>query len=233
MIKRPLLIITVGYITGILWGLYLRLSIVPIFFLFWGIYFILKNRQRKISAILKSKKFKLNIIIFIVFSTISNIQILYLENKHENLYKELEKVKIIGTVISQREETSYQFKYTLKVEEVNGSIEFKGTNLLLYTQKDVVLDYGDKINIVGEYEEAKKATNYKLFDYREYLKEKNVYGIVKAEEVKIIEKDNINSIFIFFNDIREKTKDNLKEIVGENSSIVIGILLRRCKRYSR
>lgn len=233
MIKRPLLTITVGYITGILWGLYLRLSIVPIFFLFGGIYFILKNRQSKISAILKSKNFKLNIIIFIVFSTISNFQTLYLENKHDTLYKDLEETKVIGTIISEKEETSYQLKYTLKVEEVNGSDKYKGTYLILYTEKENSFEYGDKIQVLGKYEKAKGATNYNLFDYKEYLKEKNIYGIIRAENIKVINKDNLNKILLFFNDIREKTKENLREIVGENSSIVIGILLRRCKRYQR
>ena len=94
-------------------------------------------------------------------------------------------------------------------------------------KKEENLEYGDKIHILGTYDEAKCATNYKLFDYKEYLKEKNVYGIVKADKVQVIEKDNLNNIFILLNNLREKIKINLKEIIGEEANVTIGILLRR------
>ncbi len=174
---RPLAVITVGYITGIIWGLYLNISIVPVFFLLIGI-FILFNwfggeRLRKFIQKANSKKFY--IISFIVFAIISNAQIIYLENKHENLYKGKAEVEIVGTIISDREETTYKAKYTIKVESVDGNAEFKGTYLLIYVAKEQELEYGDKIILKGEYEEASFATNYKAFDYKEYLKCKNIY----------------------------------------------------------
>ena len=54
-----------------------------------------------------------------------------------------------------------------------------------------------------------------------------MYGIVKADKVQVIEKDNLNNIFILLNNLREKIKINLKEIIGEEASVTIGILLRR------
>lgn len=222
---RPFIYITVGYIIGIIWGLYLKLSIVPIFLIFGGIvYFILKNKQKKIPVPL---------LLFIIFSIISNTQINNLEKKHDNLYKNIEDVKIVGTIISERKETDYKASYTIKVDTVNDSIKFKNTNLLIYVPKKEILNYGDKVILNGSYEKAKEATNYKGFNYREYLKQKDIYGIAKVENVEIIKKDNLNKIQLNINKIRNKIKSNLKQILGEEANVTIGILLRRYLRNSR
>lgn len=81
-------LIAVGYITGIIWGLYLKVNIVPIFFLlvlgltFWG----------KTKGIDKNKKY---IVIFIITVFISNTRINILENKFNNLYKDLDEVEVV------------------------------------------------------------------------------------------------------------------------------------------
>ena len=93
--------------------------------------------------------------------------------------------------------------------------------------------YGDLVCVRGIYEKAKSATNYKAFNYREYLKEKNIYGIVNVEECHVLKSDNLNFVFKFFNDIRKTIKNNLNYILGEKASIVIGMLLRRYIRYRR
>lgn len=216
---RPFIYITVGYITGIIWGLYLKISIVPIFLIFGGTaYLILKQRKKKIP---------IPLVLFIIFSIISNVQINNLEKKHENLYKNIENVQIVGTIISERKETEYKASYTIKVDTVNNSIKFKNTNLIVYVPKKEVLYYGDKVVLDGSYEKAKEATNYKAFDYKEYLKQKDIYGIVKSEKVQVIKKDNLNKVLVNINNIRNKIKSKLKEILGEESNITIGILLRR------
>lgn len=237
--KRPLVLCAVGYITGIIWGLYLNTSIVPIFFGVISFLFYkgrnqenkrdLKNANKYLLKIYNSfKKIKLkHVIIFSIFAIISNAQILYLENKHETLYKNLEDVKIIGTIISDKEETEYKNRHTIKVEELNGSKKYTGTCLLIYTKKNADLEYGDKIIINGIYEEANEATNYGAFDYKEYLKEKNIYGIVNVEELETIKHNNLNIILITFNDLRNNIKTNFQEILDKDSSVAIGILLRR------
>ena len=222
---RPFIYITVGYITGIIWGLYLKVSIVPVFLIFGGIaYFILKNRKKKVLVPL---------LLFIIFSIISNIQINNLEKKHDNLYKNIEDVKIVGTIISEKRETEYKASYTIKVETINNNTKFENTKLLIYIPKNVMLDYGDKAVLDGSYEKAKEATNYKGFNYREYLKQKDIYGIAKVENVEIIKKDNLNKIQLNINKIRNKIKSNLKQILGEEANVTIGILLRRYFGNSR
>lgn len=177
--------------------------------------------------ILPMKNLKSTLICIIIFGTISNIQILKLENKHNNLYNQLEQIEVIATVTSDLKETEYRYSYKIKIESINKETKYKGTCLLLYTPKTEKLEYGDKIYLTGSYKKAAKATNYKAFDYREYLKEKNIYGIVTSKDTKILKKDNLNSILICFNNLKQKIKSNLKESIGEEANLAIGILLRR------
>lgn len=137
------------------------------------------------------------------------------------MYQGIEDVKVIATIISERKETSYKVSYTVKVESINGNKKYKGTNLIVYLPKNQNLEYGDKIVIDGTYEKAKQASNYKAFDYREYLKTKNVYGILNAEKVSVLKKNNLNSFMIIINSIRMKIKENLKEILGEEAKTAI------------
>lgn len=169
---------------------------------------------------------KISIICFMIFATISNIQILRLETKHENLYKELDEIEAIGTVISDLKETEYRYSYEIKIESINKDMKYKGTCLLLYTPKTEKLKYGDKIYLAGNYKKAAKATNYKCFDYKEYLKEKNIYGNVTSKDIKVIQNDNLNPVLIFFKNLKQKIKINLRESIGEEGDIATGILLR-------
>lgn len=159
----------------------------------------------------------------------SNIKITKLEYKFDNLYQGLNEAQIIGTIITNGEETEYKKVYTLKVESINKDKRYKGTNLIIYTSKKADLEYGDLVKVNGMYEEQSSRTNYKAFDYREYLKEKNVYGIVKnIEDTKLVlKKNNLNPILMFFNKIKLKIKNNLEYILGERANLTKGILLRR------
>ncbi len=142
-------------------------------------------------------------------------------------------MQVTGIVITNRKETTYKASYTVRVESVNNN-KFKGTNLIIYTSKDTNLEYGDKIILKGTFKRAKNATNYMAFDYREYLKIKNIYGIVNVDgEVKVLAKNKLNPVLICINNIRNRIKSNLKEILGDESKVAIGILLRRYERNRR
>lgn len=81
---KPIIILTVGYITGIIWGLYLKINIVPfVFFIILGTYFLNKI-----------KNIKKYFILFLISLIISNIQINYLENKFNHLYLGLNQIEV-------------------------------------------------------------------------------------------------------------------------------------------
>ena len=90
---------------------------------------------------------------------------------------------------------------------------------MIYVPKTQKLQYGDEIVLTGAYEKAKTARNYKEFDYREYLKAKNVYGTVNSEKIKLIKKSNLNYVSMSIYNLRAKIKSNLNEILGEKAGL--------------
>lgn len=243
--KRPVVVITIGYIIGILMGLYCNISIVLMYFISFIIYSIIKiYKLKNKNTEEKSNKLKLfsikryiryvklimpvnAIIVFLVSSIISNLIVLNLNKKYNNLYKDIEdKINIIGTVCSNKQEKQYKNKYKLKLESVNGSKRYKNTYWLLNTSKDDKIEYGDKIEITGEYIKPSTQRNYKCFDYGEYLKTIKVYGTVNSTNIKVIQKKNLNVIFIKANEVFVKIKNNIeKTYPKEESSILLGIML--------
>lgn len=103
---RPIIFMTVGYITGIIWGLYLKINIAPIILIIiLGIIIINK----------KIKKYKINIILFIIFLIISNFQINYLENKYSRLYLGVSDVEIVR----------YNYKWYRRTENIKINLILK------------------------------------------------------------------------------------------------------------
>ncbi len=174
--NRPIFIIVIGYIIGILWGLYLQISIVPFYFLQLAIYIIIKlpyhKKKFKIFSIKRYFRyikliFKANIILTIIISSfISNIIIKFYDNKYDNLYSCIENLDIIAVVVSNKKEKEYYNRYKIKVTEG----QLKKTNLYINVGKNEELEYGDKIKIKGQFIEPTEARNYKGFDYKQYLK---------------------------------------------------------------
>lgn len=218
--KRPILIATIGYIIGIIWELYFKISIVP-FFIINSIIYVIFNK--------KILKYKQIIILILIFFIISNIQIKQLNKKYDTLYNNLEEVKIVGTIVSEPKEKEYKTVYKIKVETVNRDKKYKNTYLLLNVKNSSKqeIKYGDKITFNGTFTKPQTKRNYKGFDYKEYLKTIKVYGSVTLDsEVRVIKKNNVNLIFIFIFKIKQIIQNNVTELLPkETSSIVLGIIL--------
>lgn len=150
---QPLVILVVGYITGLIWGRYLKTNITPvIFLLFLGIYLISnkagKSEKKDSNWISKLKEIRKYIIISLIFAIVSNIQIMYLENRFNTLYINIKETKLVGIITSIPKETEYKNSYILKVQSINGDEKYKNTNLIIYTKKDIKLEYGKKVEII-------------------------------------------------------------------------------------
>lgn len=134
--KRPLIIITVGYITGILWGLYLKINIVPFCLILLGGVILIKKENKKI------------LIIFIIIIFISNIQVKVLEEKHSSLYSDIEKETFTGIIVGGPKESEYKNSYVIKIENINEDEKYNNTKLNLYVDKEIKLNYGQRINFI-------------------------------------------------------------------------------------
>ena len=226
--KRPMLIITIGYIIGIIWGLYLKISIVSFYMGLIVIYIIIHLQYRKKKFKIFSIKryfrylkimFKINFILLIISSSfISNLIIIYQENKYEKSFVEGQNLEIVAVVISNVKEQEYSNKYEVKT--------ISNEKLYIYVNKKVKLEYGDKIKIKGEFQEPQSSRNYKGFDYKQYLKTKKIYGSIKVVDVKILDKNKANKIMQLSNSIFLKIQDNIKNTYDEKIyPIISGIML--------
>ena len=227
--NRPILVIVIGYIIGIIWGLYLKISIVFLYItilLIFIIYQLLQKSKNKfklfsIKRYIRYIKliFKYNVIITIILSSFISNSILNRSNKkYETLYKNEENLEIDAIIVSNKTEKEYYNKYKIKV--INS--KYKNTQLYINTKEN--LKYGEIIKIKGKYIEPQRARNYGGFDYKQYLKTQKIYGTIKAEKIKIV--DQRRGIMEISNSIYLKIKENIKQTYNkETSGIILGIML--------
>lgn len=221
--NRVILDIVIGYIIGILWGLYLnKISIVLLYIIMFLIIKLISFTRiyKYIKLILK----RITIILIIVSSLISNLILINQNNKYENLYMQIDDVSIVGKVIDNGVEKEYTNTYKIKIEKLNNKLKYKDT--YVYLQYKGKLEYGDLVNIKGKFQNPDVAKNYKGFNYKEYLKTLKVYGTVKGENIKVIGRKQNNVVLTYFNNISLKIKNTIKADFNNNiSSVLLGILL--------
>ena len=156
---------------------------------------------------------------------IGNTQVLYLKNKYLEIYKDDKSIiSATAVVIKGPSEGEYNYKYTVKAR----TGKYKNKKFIVYINKKnkKLLEYGDLIEIKGEYSAPEVARNYKGFDYSQYLKTLNIYGTIKVEESKIINKNQLSPILISINNIKEKMIDNAnRNMPKRTANLLLGILI--------
>ena len=226
--NRPIVAISIGYIIGIIMGLYCKISIVFLYLIFFIIYIIVRkkphNKKFKLISfrryfryvkIIFSKKV---IIIILISSFISNTITIYKNHefdKFQNNYND-KKIQFIGTIISNENVKKHNSVYLVKTN--NKKIYIK-------SKQKIKLNYGDKIEVRGIFKKPTGRKNYKGFDYREYLKTKGIYGTVECEHIHKLQNSKKSSLKIS-NDIFIRTKKFIEdEFEKDVSSIILGIVL--------
>lgn len=156
---------------------------------------------------------------------IGNTQVLYLKNKYLEIYKDDKSIiSATAVVIKGPSEGEYNYKYTVKAR----TGKYKNKKFIVYINKKnkKLLEYGNLIEIKGEYSALEVARNYKGFDYSQYLKTLNIYGTIKVEESKIINKNQLSPILISINNIKEKMIDNAnRNMPKRTANLLLGILI--------
>ena len=225
--NRPIFIVVIGYIIGIIWGLYFKISIVPFYILLILIYLIINlpysKKKFRIFSIKRYFRyikliFKTNIILTIIISSfISNTIIKFHENKYDNSFKDEQKLEFTAIVVSNKQEKEYYNRY---------KVGYNGKYLYISVAKNIELNYGDKVQIKGEFQEPQTSRNYKGFNYKQYLKTQKIYGTVKVSSIKVLEKKCANKLLQFSNSIYLKIKDNIETTYSQNiSPVILGVML--------
>lgn len=251
-LKRPIVVIVIGYIIGIIWGLYLNFSIV-LFYILIAILFYIKNQKNSIISDLmiflrkcfKSKKnisfqlfsirrycryiklilTKRVIFLIIISSMISNTILIFQENQYANLYPE-GNIIVEGIIVSNQEEKEYKNRYKVKVLKVNQSNKYQSTQMYIEVKKDIQFEYGDKVRLQGEFRKGSEQRNTGGFDYQLYLKSVMIYGILKVENYQKIDSDNANWIQKGINTIKIAITENIEKVLKkEEEQIVKGLVL--------
>ena len=238
--KRPILIIAIGYIIGILGGLYLEKSMV-LFLSYIAIIILIIKRKKKWKIERYKRYIKLYInnnamIILIIAAIISSLLIYQKEKEYRNIQNELSKTETItikGKIKRETKTKEYGKIYKVQIEEItqNGK-EIKAAKKNIYIQENktkIKLQYGDIIEVKGKYEEPESRRNYKGFDYKLYLKTKNILGTLKSTNIKKVS-HKIENPIEYIESKSIKLSENLKQkanniLPQEIASIFIGIIL--------
>ena len=200
-IKRLICIASIGYILGII----LRLYFSSITFFIALVFIIL--------LIKKDKK----IIILLLFVILSFIYVDILENEYNRI--ENKQIEEKAVIISDIQEKEYKYIYEAKFLKNNKKVLI---NIKKSQQIDKI-NYGDLIYLEGKLEIPKIATNYKGFDYRQYLKTQKIQGIVIADNVKILKAKYKNNLIY---QMQKKIKAIIKEkLPSETGDLLLAILL--------
>lgn len=200
-IKRLICIASIGYILGII----LRLYFSSITFFIALVFIIL--------LIKKDKK----IIILLLFVILSFIYVDILENEYNRI--ENKQIEEKAVIISDIQEKEYKYIYEAKFLKNNKKVLIS----IKKSQQIDKINYGDLIYLEGKLEIPKIATNYKGFDYRQYLKTKKIQGIVIADNVKILKAKYKNNLIY---QIQKKIKAIIKEkLPSETGDLLLAILL--------
>ena len=223
--QRPILIITLGFITGIILGLYLNIAPFVFLFLIFILLFVKtikfdsrNNYIRIIRVFIKNNV----ILVFLISSFISSIYLNYCNKRYEIIYNNFIDEEIIATVVSNKKESEYMDIYKVRLEG------YKGINLILRisSNKKSNLEYGDKIQVKGEYIIPDTARNYGGFNYMQYLKTQKVYGIFKADNIKVINSNNVSVVELLSNNFKQKIINDINKILPETTkNLFLGILI--------
>lgn len=234
MKERPILVAVIGYMIGILWGLYFNFSIVLCYILMIATYYMIKEffksyKKRKFKLLSFSRysrylKLIVNskvIFILMISSIFSNGIVLFQNNQYDNLYQDSENIQITGIVVSQKVEKQYYDLYQVKL--------LNSKSFRLYIQvskKSKELEYGDKVQLQGEYSKPSEQRNYGGYDDKQYLKTLKIVGRVKVEKIEIIAKKQLNGILQLSNAINLQIKEKIEATFEEEKSAILkGLLL--------
>lgn len=219
--NRPICIASIFYMIGILVELYLQISIALLSIVLVIVCIIM-------YAITSDVK---KCVIYVCICVVGIMQIHILENNYNGISSKIpEELTIKALITSNASEKEYKYTYTVTVSEINGEKLEKGIQLMLNIKKNKIKKdapkFGNIVEITGTYEEPSTARNYKGFDYRQYLKSRNIYGTIDCEKYEIIATNKINVASNIVNYVQNNIKENMFNILDEEqSALCVGILI--------
>lgn len=225
--KRPIIIILISYIVGILGGLYVNSIAFFCFIMIIEIGFVcirkINNKYCRFIRKLLTKYVELLVFISLIFGYVyTNI----LDYKYDTMYFSEEEIQEYCIVIGGKEEKEYKDLYKVKVINSENSAR-NGTKLYIRVNRQANIEIGDMLVIDGTYVEPDVARNERGFNYKEYLKTLEIYGTVEINHYKVIKKGRINKLILYTARLKEILKSNISKVIKkeENKNLLIAMIL--------
>jgi len=231
-LKRPIVIILISYIIGILGGLYLK-SMAFIFFIAI-IIILIKKINNKYIRFLRRFFQKYTEILILVSVILGYIHTIILENKYDTLYMDNQEISEDCIIIGEKEEKQYNDLYKVKI--VNSKYEKRnGTYMYIRVNKKNNIKYGNLIHITGNYVEPDVDRNEKGFNYKNYLKTLKIFGTIDIKNYYVVKEESINKLLLYSNKLKQRLKNNVETVItkDENSSLLIGMLIGDIENLSK
>ncbi len=130
----------------------------------------MKKYIQRLKTILNSNIF----IIVLTFFTIFNL--IYKLNHVKSKY-DINTESITGIVTN------------IKIDDKKTTITLKAKeNIIVYYYKNIDINLGDKIEVIGALNPLSNNTNFNLFNYRNYMLSKNTYYSISADNIYLVSK---------------------------------------------
>ena len=198
--------ITLAFLIGIIWGIYLELKFLSISLIFLSIFMLMffRNFCGHIFIMLS---------LCLIAATYTNFQLIEFDNK----YVDKINLSLEVTMLTHKEESEFYYKYTCRAKN-------KDKFILLFRKKNTnIFHIGDKLNINGEFTIPDVARNRGGFNYRRFLNSNGIYGIIKVENNFEVLEPNNNFVYRMQNLIYDNfTKLFSEEHTGILSGMIIG-----------
>ncbi len=194
-------IVLISFLFGLYWGRYLK-NICSFFIALGsiGVILYLQNKKRLIF-------------IFITISIFAFMYMNYLEKSYDKIPENAE-IEIQAEIVSLKIKGEYKDKYIVKSKY--------GKKFYLYVNTKKEFDYGDIVEVKGNFSKVNKATNEYCFDYREFLKQKKIDGNIMASKVNLLRK---NSMLCKISKVKIKLNKYIDENYSDTASGFLKTLL--------
>lgn len=225
--KRPIIIILISYIIGILGGLYINSIAFFCFILIIAMcLWVIRKINNKYFRFLRRFLKRYTELLILISMTFGFLYTNILEQKYDNIYEAEEEIEEHCIVIAEKEPKEYKDLYKVKVINSKNSAR-NGTKLYIRVNKQANIEVGDMLVIDGTYVEPDVARNERGFNYKEYLKTLEIYGTVEINHYKVIKKGRINKLILYTARLKEILKSNVSKVIKkeENKNLLIAMIL--------
>ncbi|MFC1558381.1 DNA internalization-related competence protein ComEC/Rec2 [candidate division KSB1 bacterium] len=156
--------------------------------------------------------------------------------RNYNIYKDVfgKYVELSGRVKDKREYFGEKSKYIVEVNQIsiNGAQKSAAGKILVnYFSKDSSYRYGQNVSVYGRLLEPRGARNPGEFNYKGYLRNKGVYGIINVSSADNISfgdysSDSINFVMQIVERLKYGFSSKIKEnFSGQERELLRGLLL--------